>query len=117
MFSNFLDIGCGEGHTLNYFREKRWEAIGLDFSDSGIKNHNPKCLDNFIAGDIYDNIEKEIDAGNKYHLIWLDNVLEHVINPLDLLEKCKKVAMPNCHIIIEVPNDFSRIQIELKEKA
>ena len=87
---SILDIGCGEGWTLNYFNEKKWDITGIDFSDSGCKNHNPHLLENLIIGDIYENISKLINS-KKYDVVWLDNVLEHVFNPKDLLEKCRKL--------------------------
>ena len=89
-----LDIGCGEGWTLNYFNEKKWDITGIDFSDSGCKNHNPHLLENLIIGDIYENISKLINS-KKYDVVWLDNVLEHVFNPKDLLEKCRKLINKN----------------------
>ncbi|OFX21059.1 MAG: hypothetical protein A2033_10565 [Bacteroidetes bacterium GWA2_31_9] len=106
---SILDIGCGEGWTLNYFNEKKWDITGIDFSDSGCKNHNPHLLENLIIGDIYENISKLINS-KKYDVVWLDNVLEHVFNPKDLLEKCRKLINKNGILIIEVPNDFSVLQ-------
>lgn len=106
---SILDIGCGEGWTLNYFKEKKWDITGIDFSDNGCKNHNPKLLENIIVGDIYENISKLITS-KKYDVVWLDNVLEHVINPKELLEKCRKLTHENGILIIEVPNDFSVLQ-------
>ncbi len=29
-----LDIGCGEGFTLNYYKDKGWNITGIDFSNS-----------------------------------------------------------------------------------
>lgn len=104
-----LDIGCGEGWTLNFFKNLNWNVTGIDFSDNGCKNHNPHLIENLITGDIYENISKLI-TNNKFDVIWLDNVLEHVINPKDLLEKCRLLIKENGVLIIEVPNDFSVLQ-------
>lgn len=33
----FLDVGCGEGWALKYFKEEMWEITGLDYSEFGCK--------------------------------------------------------------------------------
>jgi 2-polyprenyl-3-methyl-5-hydroxy-6-metoxy-1,4-benzoquinol methylase len=62
---SFLDVGCGEGHALSYFREKNFEVKGIDFSDAGIKSKNPHCLDKFVSGDIYKLLNNELEAGGE----------------------------------------------------
>lgn len=37
-------------------------------------------------------------------------MLEHVIDPEDLVQKCYQLCAPNGFIIFEVPNDFSKYQ-------
>jgi len=49
---SLLDVGCGEGWVLNYFSQLSQNIIGIDFSISGIKNHNKHCEKFFIEGDI-----------------------------------------------------------------
>jgi hypothetical protein len=46
----------------------------------------------------------------------MDNILEHVINPLKLLCSVRHIAKENSILVIDVPNDFSPVQIELLEK-
>jgi 2-polyprenyl-3-methyl-5-hydroxy-6-metoxy-1,4-benzoquinol methylase len=36
-----LDVGCGEGYTLSFFKNMGWQVKGLDVSEAGIKQHNP----------------------------------------------------------------------------
>lgn len=112
-----LDVGCGEGFTLNFFHKKNWDVVGLDFSSFGCSNFHPNCLQHVIEGDIYKNLDQLIEKGTEYDLIWLDNVLEHVLAPLDLLNRLKKVVSKNGVLIIEVPNDFSIVQNRLFEKG
>ncbi|MGC9343169.1 MAG: class I SAM-dependent methyltransferase [Bacteroidales bacterium] len=111
-----LDVGCGEGHTLKFFKEKGWEVEGLDYSEFGIKTHNPECLDHFSSGDIYENLKKIVNEGHEYDVIWLDNVLEHVLNPLELLRISNTLSASGGVLIVEVPNDFSRLQSMLQNK-
>jgi len=105
-----LDIGCGEGWTMSYFHNLGFDVTGLDYSTHGILNHNPSLVDKVICGNIYNNIKQLIDSNIKYDIIWLDNLLEHVIDPQSLLNNCKKLTKPTTTLVIEVPNDFSSSQ-------
>lgn len=108
-----LDIGCGEGWALKFFKEKGWKVQGLDFSEEGCRNHNPDYVKYISFGDISDNIENLIVNKKKFDIIWIDNVLEHVLSPLSLLEKCYELANKGGILVIEVPNDFSIVQKQL----
>ena len=102
-----IDIGCGEGFTLNHFKKKGWKVTGLDYSEFGVKKFNPDCLPDLITGDIYKQMEPIIADKIQFDVVWLDNLLEHVIDPLFLLQQCKKLLKPDGVLVIEVPNDFS----------
>lgn len=112
-----LDVGCGEGWTLKYFKEKGWDVLGVDFSTFGCTTHNPGCLDNLKAGNIYELLDELTASDEKFSCIWLDNVLEHVIDPFDLMQRCRKLAQKGGMLIIEVPNDFSPTQKYLEENG
>lgn len=113
---SLLDVGCGEGFALKYFFNKKWDVTGLDFSDFGCETNNPDVKQFLITGNIYLNLQKITQSGQKYDIIWLDNVLEHVTDPLELLKDLKQISAPTTGIlIIDVPNDFSKIQEKLIE--
>lgn len=115
--SSLLDIGCGEGWTLKYFKETGLNVLGVDYSTHGLSIHNPQLINNIIGGNIYESIQKLIKKGNKFDIIWLDNVLEHVLEPLTLLNDIKKLSTSNTSLVIEVPNDFSSVQLDLLAKG
>jgi len=111
-----LDIGCGEGFTLNYFKKKQWKVCGIDFSDFGCKTNNPSCVDNLKIGDIFEEISKLLEKKEKYDVIIMQNLLEHVIDPEKLIVDIKKLLLPHSILVIVVPNDFSIMQnIALKK--
>ena len=105
---SLIDIGCGEGWVLDYFLQKGWRVKGLDYSNTGCLRFNPNCSHYIELGDIFDTLSSIINETNeRFHVIWLGNVLEHVLNPLDLLQKCFEIAHQFTILVIEVPNDFS----------
>ena len=107
---SFLDIGCGEGFAVSFFKKRGFTVLGLDYSSAGIKNHNLDVLDDAIIGDVYDSITNLVTSSKCFDIVNMDNVLEHVTAPKELLELVYKVLTKNGIIIIKVPNDFSVLQ-------
>lgn len=109
---SMLDVGCGEGFALAYYLERGWKVRGLDFSTHGCESMNPHCLPFLEQGNVFANLERLIRDGETYDLIMLDNVLEHVVDPLQLLERLHRAASPGSVLVVDVPNDFSALQME-----
>lgn len=109
-FKTFLDVGCGEGFALNFFLEKGYEVKGLDFSSDGLEQHNPNCIHCFQAGDVFQSLDQEIEKEHKYDVIWLQNVLEHVLEPIDILQKLRRLVSDQGVLVVTIPNDFSALQ-------
>lgn len=87
-----LDIGCGDGHAVNYFRSKGIEAYGVD----GI----PEAITNGICPYItlHDYRNGPYNPGKEFDLGWSCEFVEHVEeeylnNFLATFTKCKILAM------------------------
>lgn len=106
----FLDVGCGKGFSLKHYFDLGWEVKGIDFSKTAIMQHNPDMVDKVEFGDVYFIISSLIKKNKKYDIITLDNVLEHVLEPIDFLENLKKIISNDGILILVVPNDASLIQ-------
>jgi 2-polyprenyl-3-methyl-5-hydroxy-6-metoxy-1,4-benzoquinol methylase len=108
--TRMLDVGCGEGYALAYFLEQGWSVRGLDFSSAGVVSKNPQCRDSLTTGDLFELLDAEIARGATYDVIWLQNVLEHVIDPTSLLRSLRKLVRENGIAVVTVPNDCSVTQ-------
>ncbi|GGH33063.1 class I SAM-dependent methyltransferase [Paenibacillus segetis] len=113
----FLDIGCGEGWGLDFFCSKGWEVKGLEYSGYGCSIHHPEMLQFLTEGEPEVALKKLISENKKFDVIWLDNVLEHLKNPLEILKYCSLLLSEQGVLVIEVPNDFSIVQNRLLEKG
>ena len=111
-----LDVGCGEGFVMKHFYDKSWSVEGIDFSEYGLSSFNSDLLDFFQKGDIIQIIEAKIKNLDKFDVIWLGNVLEHVIDPINLLKRLKLLLNSKGTIVITVPNDGSSYQELLLNK-
>ncbi|MEP1097185.1 MAG: class I SAM-dependent methyltransferase [Cyclobacteriaceae bacterium] len=114
---SFLDIGCGEGFTLKYFSECGYNTIGLDYSSFGCEKMNPDQVKNLIVGDISESIDNLEENDKKFEVVWMNNLLEHVIDPEEIITKSKNILSENGVLVIQVPNDFSPYQEFLEEKG
>jgi 2-polyprenyl-3-methyl-5-hydroxy-6-metoxy-1,4-benzoquinol methylase len=111
----FLDIGAGEGFAMAHFVEAGWNVTGLDHSRYGCETHHPQILDKLVVGDVGDSLRGLENAGERYELVLMDNILEHVLEPLDVLKTVRSLLTTDGLLIIEVPNDFSKLQMRLIE--
>jgi 2-polyprenyl-3-methyl-5-hydroxy-6-metoxy-1,4-benzoquinol methylase len=105
-----LEIGCGEGWFLAAAEAEGYAVRGVDFSDDGLKRHNPRFLDRAQFGDAFAVLDAMIDAGASADVCTLEHVLEHVADPEALLSRLPRLLKPGGVVAITVPNDFSPLQ-------
>ena len=67
-------------------------------------------MDVLATGDVFVLLQDEITAGETYDVVWLQNILEHVIDPLALLNSLRKLVSPTGLAVVTVPNDCSITQ-------
>ena len=87
-------------------------SLGVDFSINNLKKNGSKIK--FISANPEKFIEKNL---SEFDVITLNNVLEHVMDPISFMRKLKKNIKKNSYIILTVPNDFSNLQKETNKKA
>jgi 2-polyprenyl-3-methyl-5-hydroxy-6-metoxy-1,4-benzoquinol methylase len=99
-----MEIGAAYGETLFYIKSKgiASEVVGVDIFEDKENKENYKNLDRFI----FDDIER-IDFPEYYgyfDLILLPDVLEHLIEPKNVLNKVRKYLKDDGIIIVSMPN-------------
>ncbi len=105
-----LDVGCGEGHTLAWYNARGCQVRGIDFSIEGIRSMNPDMEPFVDTGDLFHTLDRLIREGESFDVVWLQNVLEHVIDPVDLLRSLKSLLAESGVLVVTVPNDGSEFQ-------
>ena len=90
-----LDVGCGEGQSLEYFMKNKIGLRGL-----GVEGMQKAINDSPISENIkkHDFIEGEFITDDTFDMCWCCEFVEHVEekymdNFLNLFMKCKVVAM------------------------
>lgn len=98
---NVLDFGCGDLKLLSYLRERNINCHGYDNNKSIYNlNYYNFFKDNVLIGDI----EKLEKINNKFDVIILNQVIEHIQEPLKLFQILSNIICDEGIIIIETPN-------------
>ncbi len=108
-----LDVGCGEGHALAVFQERGWDAQGLDYSTFGLERHHPELMGRLMIGDVLEALREFKRTNRRFDLVWMDNFLEHVLDPAEILDATRDVLSDSGVVVIQVPNDYSEVQLNL----
>lgn len=108
-----LDVGCGEGFVMAAYAADGWEVSGMDHSRAGVASMNPQMVSRVEQGNLFELLDRRIAAGEKYDLVWLGNVLEHVLDPVGLLVALRSLVEPGGLLVVVVPNDGNRYHEEL----
>jgi len=109
--AKIVDVGCGDGGFLHEMHKLGFESlVGFDQSP-GLERAKKLGFGKFSHSNVWDYLKKvEVSGGSDADAIVMVNVLEHVIEPLDLLERIY-TALPDKGILcVTVPNDFSSLQ-------
>jgi len=97
-----LDIGCGNGDFLEKLDNKYFDKNGVEINSEGIKLCKKRGINI---------INKEITKFNfkneKFDVVTMWHVLEHVNNPIETLKKIKKILTDDGIFIFQVPNTNS----------
>ena len=106
-----LDIGSGPGHFLLRGRERGWDTLGIEpskqASDYSI-GLGLNIINDFFTAEVADKL-------GIFNAIHLSEVLEHIPDPIDFLNRIYQMLDPSGLICISVPNDYNPIQFALSE--
>ncbi|MCM8772855.1 MAG: methyltransferase domain-containing protein [Candidatus Omnitrophica bacterium] len=92
-----LDVGCGIGILLDLASEIGYEVYGQDISDFAIEFCSQKGFKVFKGN--LSNLNFEI----KFDIITMMDVIAHIKEPVNYLQKCKKLLEKDGILIIKTP--------------
>ena len=95
----YVELGCGDGFTMELFDELGMEGTGVDYSPEAIRIAESKAFSKakFIEGDFFD-----LDLKNET-LIFLLNVLEHFEDDQRVLALINNFLAVDGHLVLALP--------------
>jgi len=97
-----LDVGCGDG-VVGFdllSRSTNASLIGIDIETSILEEANNKSPDGFICDFVASNGAELPFANSSFSMVTCQYVLQHVSNPIQILEEMRRVSYSNAKIII-----------------
>ena len=95
-----LDLGFGNGQLLLALKHKGYNNLyGADFTD--------RAFSNLVSSGVklkVSNIEERFPFDEEFDVIIMNNVIEHFLNPLKVLQNCSSKLSKTGKIILITPN-------------
>ncbi len=95
----YLDAGCSTGFVVEAAQQRGWHARGIDLNPSAIEFGQSRGLSLRVAG-----IEDPALSDERYDVVSLFDVLEHLTHPRPILERCRDLLAPDGIVFLYVPN-------------
>ncbi len=98
-----LDIGCDKGHMAVWFRRvTQGRVVGVDIAEYSIawdRAHLPDC--EWVCSEA----EAMPFADDSFDVAVLAEILEHVANPMTVIQEAERVVKPGGKVVITVPGN------------
>jgi 2-polyprenyl-3-methyl-5-hydroxy-6-metoxy-1,4-benzoquinol methylase len=97
-----LDVGCGSGHALQRMAELGWAVYGVDFDHTAVSIAQKRGLN--VS---YGTLESKGYPSDYFDAITMSHVIEHIHDPLSLLNECRRILKRGGRLVIVTPNSNS----------
>jgi len=106
-----LDVGSGPGYFLLHGQQRGWQVRGIEPSTKAAQHSRTLGLE-IVHAFLDDDTAPKLGT---YDVVHLNEVLEHVPDPRDVLRLAFGLLDPGGLIALMVPNDYSPFQAALRE--
>ncbi len=95
-----LDIGCGSGMFLKKMSAQGWKCSGIDISSLAVDQSRK----NIPSASLFQSALADFSTEQRFDMIVMSQVLEHLPDPVESLQKCFNLLLPGGKIFIGIPN-------------
>lgn len=99
-----LDLGCGSGNNLVLLQSLGWQVEGVEVDPKAVSQARARGLQ-VRQGTLAD----QQYPSESFHVITMNNVIEHIHDPLRLLRECHRILEPGGRFVMITPNLGSRL--------
>lgn len=112
--ASLLDLGCGPGFFSQELNLLGWQVRACDYARAALQANTPELVSHFIECDIE---QYSATSEERFGLVNLQNVLEHLRDPMSLLENVRRLMTASSVLRVKVPNDYSAFQQYLESEG
>lgn len=99
-----LDVGCGSGvHGAELKRLHGHRVVGVDLSEASIGKAKSRLEEAYVA-DVTKPEQYTFYGKRQFDVVVFSDVLEHLYDPSDVLERHIPLIAPGGHLVISLPN-------------
>lgn len=98
---SMFEVGCATGFFMDLARQKGWQTEGIDISEYAVKKAREKGLLASVA------ILENYQTDKKFDVVAMQDVIEHVKDPIDLIRRAKSLLTENGLLLITTPDEGS----------
>jgi 2-polyprenyl-3-methyl-5-hydroxy-6-metoxy-1,4-benzoquinol methylase len=109
--NNLLEVGCSVGNTLEAAKLRKIDGFGIDISPFAVKY----CREHRLNAE-NKTLEDLCSEGRQFDLICMQHVLEHFVNPFEVLGSCHKLLNKDGILLVMVPNSRFGPSVRKREK-
>ncbi|MBL8828234.1 MAG: methyltransferase domain-containing protein [Planctomycetaceae bacterium] len=102
---DILEVGSAKGHLLHLLKLLGHDAMGVELSQ-----HAAEYARQFFGANVYHGaIEAFVQEHpeRQFDVVWCNDVIEHVPDPLQFVTACAKALKPGGRLILDTPNGGS----------
>lgn len=96
-----LEVGSGLGYLTYALKKDGYNVLGLDISKVAVEQACEKFGNNYVCDDVFEFSKKNLAF---FDIIILNEVIEHVNEPLNFIKALKDLLVDSGLIIITTPN-------------
>ncbi len=94
-----LDVGCGDGEFVRAAGDRGWNAEGVDFDPGSVEFARGRGLNVHLGSLVSQDFEAE-----QFDAIVMNHVVEHLSDPIAVLQECHRILKPGGRLILATPN-------------
>ena len=97
-----LDVGCAQATLALMLAEEGYAVCANDLRQEFLeyaKSRYDRGNIEFLAGSVY-----EINPSRKFDLVFANQLIEHVVFPVELLARLRRFLLPGGHLVVTTPN-------------
>jgi len=94
-----LDVGCGDGQSLEILADLGWSVSGVEVDPSAVAVARGRGLD--VR---HGTLAQAALAEDTFDVVTSSHVIEHVHDPADFLRQSRRVMRPGGHLVTVTPN-------------